>query len=287
MIMTLPLAFIFLNYNILENSAYATSNLSGSGDYEYNLTLSKLLLLDPDQDKTSNVESDDKSSFRIQVTLNNRNDTTTEDYVLVMEARDSYGVSLALQFVKGIIQEGESKNATINWAPATSEKYQVRVFAISNFEKPQILSPVMSKNVIIAERAHCDESLWAHVWHPARLKIIKECITVKGFVTFTSVQEDGDQHLGIKLDPEFTYLINEQNIQHHNGALLTELICQNPTDNPSALAACKDFEHYINVPARGTYVRVTGTYILDTQHNSWAEIHPVTSITILEEPSTQ
>jgi hypothetical protein len=38
----------------------------------------------------------------------------------------------------------------------------------------------------------------------------------------------------------------------------------------------------ITIPTVGTHVNITGSYVLDREHNSWSELHPVTSITVLK-----
>ena len=41
---------------------------------------------------------------------------------------------------------------------------------------------------------------------------------------------------------------------------------------------CKNFHQNITIPPDGTHVSITGSYVLDEDHERWAEIHPVTSI---------
>lgn len=37
----------------------------------------------------------------------------------------------------------------------------------------------------------------------------------------------------------------------------------------------------LNIPPKGSHVTVTGSHVLDLEHQSWAEIHPVTSIEVI------
>ena len=263
------LAFVSSNNHIVSYLGYAEVSDASSVPI---LSLSKLRLSDPAQDN---------SPFLIHVSVHN-NQESARPYLLLVEVRNADSVTISLEIINGMIGPLESKNVTNPWRPEAAGRYDIRLFAISDFGGLEILSPVANEKILTIGQNHCDESLWDHVYHPSRLGIVEECISVTGTVTFSSVQRDGDQHLGVKLDPVFAHLINEENVKHQNGAMLTELICQNPPLSPSAETACENFEYHIDIPPRGTHVRVTGTYVLDKNHHSWAEIHPVTSIIIVE-----
>jgi hypothetical protein len=125
----------------------------------------------------------------------------------------------------------------------------------------------------------CDKSLMAHVYHPDRLVVQQECITVKGTVTFKKPEDDGDYHYRLKLAPgQPAGLVNSKNI---GGLLVFEPICVHGVKSPSAnKAACKSFHQGVTLPNKGDKVSVTGTLMVDTKH-CWLELHPVTSITVL------
>ena len=46
----------------------------------------------------------------------------------------------------------------------------------------------------------CDTSFWKYVYNPDRLQIIDQCKTVTGVIEESSADEDGDQHMLLKLD---------------------------------------------------------------------------------------
>jgi hypothetical protein len=63
------------------------------------------------------------------------------------------------------------------------------------------------------------------------------------------------------------------------GDLVVEPICQHSITQADAIPpACSNFHQDINIPEVGSHVNVTGSYVLDKEHDGWAEIHPVTSI---------
>ncbi len=122
----------------------------------------------------------------------------------------------------------------------------------------------------------CDDSLWSHVYHPARLRIIENCKTVKGTVEKIIKEADGDDHIRLRLDPDYSDLINKKNIDEQHGDLVLETICKNPITQVDAIEPCSGFHQDLQVYA-GEHVMVTRAYVLDTEHG-WNEIHPITSI---------
>jgi hypothetical protein len=128
-----------------------------------------------------------------------------------------------------------------------------------------------------AVRPTCDKSLWQHVFLPTRLRILNPCITATGIIKSIHVENDGDFH--IKLLADNGSLINQANIKFENGDLVLEVICQNPVSRSEVGSACDNFNHpALSIPPVGSHVAVTGSYVLDTRNNNWAEIHPITSI---------
>jgi len=128
-----------------------------------------------------------------------------------------------------------------------------------------------------ARAQQCDTTLWQHVYKPMRLTVMNECMTVSGTIVYSNPDPDGDFHLRMHLDPKYSYLLKPANAQE-GGNIVVEPICQHPPTQPDAIAACKNFHQDIIIPAVGSHVNVTGSYVLDRHHGGWAEIHPVTSI---------
>jgi hypothetical protein len=128
----------------------------------------------------------------------------------------------------------------------------------------------------------CDSKLWTHVYHPQRLKVIDSCKTVSGVIQSIKKEQDGDYHIQLKLDSQFSSLINSANVKSQHGFLVLEPVCQGTVTQSDAKSACANFKSTLTIPQKGSHVTVTGSYVLDLEHDSWAEIHPISSIKIIK-----
>ncbi len=139
----------------------------------------------------------------------------------------------------------------------------------------------------------CDPTLEAHVYHPQRLIVKQPCIAVTGTIVDATATEtvkqpdgvrhekDGDTHGWLKVDPQFENLLNAGNISDEGGNLVFEIVCRFPVTQADAKAACKSYTDRVKLPPLGAHVRIVGSYVQDTFHAKWNEIHPVTSITVV------
>ena len=141
-----------------------------------------------------------------------------------------------------------------------------------------------------AQTPKCKTSLNSHVYHPNRLIVQQPCIAVTGTIVDATngkrkdgvrKEGDGDTHGWLKLDPEFTNLLNEGNQNDEDGNLVFEIICKFPVKQKSAKASCKNFKNSITLPPVGSHVRMVGRLVQEQNHGKWIEIHPVTSITVI------
>ena len=123
-------------------------------------------------------------------------------------------------------------------------------------------------------------SISSHVYNPYRLQLVKPCITVSGVVENKFEEADGDYHLGLALDSQYSNLTNGANYQYQYGDLVVEIICALPITQQDAVLACEGYTNNITIPSINDHITVTGPYVLDTYHYNWAEIHPVYSLTI-------
>jgi hypothetical protein len=158
---------------------------------------------------------------------------------------------------------------------------------------------VWSKNITISgvpsparsTTAQCDDTLWDHVYNPQRLIVKQQCIAVTGTTVDATNgknadgvrhEADGDTHGWLKLDPAFTNLLNAGNLSDEDGNMVFEIVCKYRVTQADAKAACPlTFHNQVQLPPVGSHVRVIGTYVQDTNHSKWMEIHPVTSITVI------
>jgi hypothetical protein len=146
------------------------------------------------------------------------------------------------------------------------------------------LAVLSSSTMTIAASAAqvCDQLLWNHVYIPERLKVVNPCISVTGVIESIKSEPDGDYHIRVKLDQQYSNMTNISNRIFQHGDIVVEAICAHETSESDATAACASFHQDLSIPAIGTHVRVTGSYVLDRLHFNWAEIHPVTAITPID-----
>jgi hypothetical protein len=155
----------------------------------------------------------------------------------------------------------------------------VSAFSACSGEKTNTLSAKQVGTAEVSQSAAtgCDASLWDHVYSPKRLQQLVPCLSVTGVIDESSVDEDGDQHFLLKLDPGQDTLVNKRNAKKKQGDIVLEIVCANPTTMKKPKSACAGYTNPVPIPAVGAHVRATGTYVLDT-HNGWVEIHPVSKL---------
>src|SRR5438105_3751508 len=117
-----------------------------------------------------------------------------------------------------------------------------------------------------------------YLYRPARLQLVQSCARAVGTVMAISPVPgaDGDIHMDLRLDPPYQWLLvlgNEQN----KGYLIVEVICQSAPVQADAVRICAaDTDPYHDpLPRTADHIWVEGRYVLDLQHHSWAELHPL------------
>jgi hypothetical protein len=133
-----------------------------------------------------------------------------------------------------------------------------------------------------SDRSGCSDpnSISSHIYSPYRLTIIKSCITASGIVDNLFQEADGDYHVRLALDSQYSNLTNSANDDYQFGDLVVEIICALPITQPDAVSACQNYTNSITIPSVNDHITVTGPYVLDTDHYNWAEIHPAYTLTI-------
>ncbi len=109
------------------------------------------------------------------------------------------------------------------------------------------------------------------VHDPSRLRIVYSCITVTGVVrSVPLVFDDGDYCFDII--PLDSIPLTVGSIVLRKGAVHVEIV---PADQPRILEP-------VGGICPGDVVRVTGVYVVDTDHGLWAEIHPALEVEVIE-----
>jgi hypothetical protein len=137
----------------------------------------------------------------------------------------------------------------------------------------------------------------AGVYLSGRLHLLDRCRTVNGTIDCLKHEPDGDVHLRLRLDPQFTGLLRPANslqtcADQPGPHLVVEIIPQHKQgilfrDNDA------DAGGFITpaTPAPGDHITVTGPYVVDTNvlhriiyqgraAENWAEIHPAWAIRV-------
>ena len=128
----------------------------------------------------------------------------------------------------------------------------------------------------------CDTSLWRYVYNRERLELISLCKTVTGVVEESNADEDGDQHMLLKLDAGQEALLTKFNMKKKQGDLVIEAVCANNVVVKKVKGTCEGYTSKIQLPKIGDHIKVTGSYVIDG-HNGWAEIHPIMSLELIRQ----
>ena len=100
--------------------------------------------------------------------------------------------------------------------------------------------------------------------------------TVSGTIATVRHEADGDRHILLALDPQFSNLLRPANQGVELGDLVVEPVCIERVTQADALAICAaDRDPVTTLPSVGAHVWMEGRYVLDLQHGGWAELHPL------------
>jgi hypothetical protein len=117
-----------------------------------------------------------------------------------------------------------------------------------------------------------------YVYQPTRLKVLQACVYITG--TVEEVERDGvdgDITLLVRPDPPYERLLTDRNREAQHGDLVVEPVCLLQPLQPAAISLCaSDPAPYTRpLPPAGKHVWMEGRYVLDLNHGSWAELHPL------------
>jgi len=116
-----------------------------------------------------------------------------------------------------------------------------------------------------------------YVYNPDRLAVQAACIRVAGTVEAVRIEADGDLHILLALDPEFTHLLTPANQGVELGDLVVEPVCARPVSQADAIAICGSDPDPLSgpFPGVGKKIWMEGRYVFDLEHGGWAELHPL------------
>lgn len=109
------------------------------------LTLTKPLLKQLSTSARNGVFVGDE--LLVTTTIRNNEDDNDQTIVVILEARDSSGATEMLEWQEVKVEARSLVEAGVSWIPKEPTEYELRTFAISGFDNPRILSPIISSNV--------------------------------------------------------------------------------------------------------------------------------------------
>jgi hypothetical protein len=114
--------------------------------------------------------------------------------------------------------------------------------------RPLSSSPTPSSSVPTSSNQY-DQTLWKHIYNPTRLQVVDTCRSVLDVIESKRVEKDGDYHIRVKLDPQFSNLINSANIKNQFGDLAVEPIRVNSVTQADAVSAFQNFHQNTSIPS--------------------------------------
>jgi len=115
-------------------------------------------------------------------------------------------------------------------------------------------------------------NVFENTYSPSRLRIVRTCATVVGVVTGSlSVFGDGDFTFDVKPYPNYTGMLSIGSLVLRGSTIHIEVV---PADQEAVLKP-------IGGVCVGDLVKVTGVFVIDTDHGLHSELHPAYRIEIL------
>lgn len=75
-----------------------------------------------------------------------------QPFMAIIEVRNSLGMTENLGWQSGVLEGKGQTQIGISWIPVHGDNYEIRTFAVSDFENPSVLSAVTTSNFEIAEQ---------------------------------------------------------------------------------------------------------------------------------------
>lgn len=134
----------------------------------------------------------------------------------------------------------------------------------------------------------CKPNLMDAIAVKTRLKF-NNCVTVTGTIVGEQPHyaPDGDMVFSLKLDPQFSHLVNEKNnTEKYKGGIWCEVVCvqNNKAENePWHKGDCAAGAPFYKpaLPKVGNRMKVTGIHAIDVREGGHSELHPVSSMQVI------
>ncbi len=120
------------------------------------------------------------------------------------------------------------------------------------------------------------DNVFGEVYDPERLRIVDTCMFVEGTVVGApKIVDDGDYVFDVRVDQGYKDTLSLGSWILRRGTIHIEVV---PGDYFEVLAG-------LGGVCPGDRVRVTGVFVVDTDHGLWSEIHPAYRIEVLKKGS--
>ncbi len=120
-----------------------------------------------------------------------------------------------------------------------------------------------------------------HIYIPRRLDFLG-CKTIAGTVKWAKIEPDGDSHLLLDVDPPYKSLLTEQNYRKQQGYMVIEDTCHHSPRDILIVLICRGYRSSLPEPTVGQRYEITGNYVIDDWHGSWAEIHGLAELKLIK-----
>jgi hypothetical protein len=84
----------------------------------------------------------------LSTTVTNNNNNQSQPFTAILEVRDANGVTIYLQWQKGILGPSDISGIGLSWTPERAGNYEIRTFVVSDMLNAEVLSPVATSGII-------------------------------------------------------------------------------------------------------------------------------------------
>jgi len=123
-----------------------TVNVGGGGDID-STTVTPPVPQDPTGRELDEVSAGQQVVLTTSVRNNN---ASPQDFVALIEVRDSTGITVFLAWQTGTLPANGQTQVGLSWTPEFTDDYTIRTFVISDLNNPRVLSPVSESEIVVS-----------------------------------------------------------------------------------------------------------------------------------------